>query len=140
MNAVVVDASVALAWCFDDEASAGTETVLDIVRQSGALVPGLWHLEVANALIQAERRGRNIPGGVPARLEYIGRLPIDIDTDTSRRAWRETLALARAEGLTTYAAAYLELALRRGLALATKDNALMAAATKSGVAVLPGPE
>jgi predicted nucleic acid-binding protein len=137
VTAIVVDASVALSWCFDDEASPATEAVLDQVRQEGGVVPNLWHLELANVLLRAERRGRNIPEGITARLEYVGRLPITTDTETAGRAWREVLALARAEGLTTYDAAYLELAVRRGLPLATKDEALLGAAKKVGVAILP---
>lgn len=137
MSAVVVDASIALAWCFDDEASPATEALLDEVSARGAVVPGLWHLEIANALLQAERSGRNIAEGITARLEYIGRLPIATDTETAGRAWRETLALARAERLTTYDASYLELAIRCGLPLATRDRALAAAAKRAGVTVLP---
>jgi predicted nucleic acid-binding protein len=137
VSAVVVDSSVALSWCFEDEASSGTEAVLDQVRQEGAVVPNLWHLELANVLLRAERRGRNIPEGITARLGYLGRLPIATDTETSGRAWREVLALARVEGLTTYDAAYLELAVRHGLPLATKDGALAAAAKRAGVTVLP---
>lgn len=137
MSAVVVDASIALAWCFDDEASPATEALLDEVSARGAVVPGLWHLEIANALLQAERSGRNIAEGITARLEYISRLPIATDMETAGRAWRETLALARAERLTTYDASYLELAIRGGLPLATRDRALAAAAKRAGVTVLP---
>ena len=99
--------------------------------------PGLWHLEVANVLLQAEKRGRITTGDVAMRLELIAELPITTDIETTARAWREILALARTEGLTTYDAAYLELAIRRGLPLQTKDEALIAAAERSGVAV-PG--
>jgi predicted nucleic acid-binding protein len=137
VSAVVVDSSVALSWCFDDEASPATEAVLDQVRREGGVVPSLWHLELANVLLRAERRGRNIPEGITARLEYVSRLRIETDGETAGRAWREILALARAEGLTTYDAAYLELAVRRGLPLATRDAALLAAAKRVGVAVLP---
>jgi predicted nucleic acid-binding protein len=136
MSAIVVDSSVALSWCFDDEASPATEAVLDRVRQDGGMVPGLWHLELANVLLWAERRGRTILGGISARLEYLARLPITTDGETSGRAWRETLALARAEGLTTYDASYLELAVRRGLPLASKDAALLGAAKRIGVTVV----
>lgn len=137
MSAIVVDASVVLAWCFDDEASPETDALLDEVSTEGAVVPGLWHLELANVLLRAEQQGRAIPEGIAARLEYIGRLPIATDGETAGRAWRETLALARAERLTAYDAAYLELAVRRGLRLATRDRALADAAKRVGVAVLP---
>jgi predicted nucleic acid-binding protein len=137
VSAIVVDASIAVSWCFDDEASPATEAVLDRVRREGGTVPGLWPLELANVLLGAERRGRTIVGGTAARLEYVARLPIEIDGQTAGRAWREILAIARAEGLTIYDASYLELAVRRGLPLASKDQALCKAARRLGVGVLP---
>ena len=136
MSALVVDASVALTWCFEDEASPATDAVLDQVKGEGAIVPSLWHLELGNVLLSAERRGRTIQGGVVARLALMAQLPITIDAETAGRAWREILALARAERLTAYDAAYLELAVRRGLPLATKDEALRGAAKRVGVPVL----
>jgi len=136
MSALVVDASVALAWCFEDEASPATDAVLDQVKDEGAIVPSLWHLELGNVLLSAERRGRTIQGGVVARLALMAQLPITIDAETAGRAWREILALARAERLTAYDATYLELAVRRGLPLATKDEALLGAARRVGVPVL----
>jgi predicted nucleic acid-binding protein len=137
VSVLVIDASVALTWCFDDEASPATDALLDQVKTEGAIVPSLWHLELANVLVQAERRGRTIKGGIVARLELFARLPIAIDSETGGRAWRETLAVARAEQLTTYDAAYLELAMRSGLPLATKDAALIGAAKRVGVVTVP---
>jgi predicted nucleic acid-binding protein len=137
VSALVIDSSAALSWCFEDEASPESDALFERVRDQGAVVPGLWHLEVANVLLQAEKRGRIAAGDVATRLELIAELPITTDTETTARAWREILALARAEGLTTYDATYLELAIRRGLPLQTKDEALIAAAERSGVAV-PG--
>jgi predicted nucleic acid-binding protein len=135
VSALVIDSSAALSWCFEDEASPESDALFEQVRDQGAVVPGLWHLEVANVLLQAERRGRIAPGDVTMRLELIAELPITTDNETTARAWREILALARAEGLTTYDATYLELAIRRGLPLQTKDAALITAAERSGVAV-----
>ena len=135
MSALVIDSSAALSWCFEDEASPETDAVFEQVRDQGAVVPGLWHLEVANVLLQAERRGRITTGDVAMRLELIADLPIMTDDETIARAWREILALARAEGLTTCDATYLEVAIRRGLPLVTKDAALIAAAGRSGVAI-----
>jgi predicted nucleic acid-binding protein len=135
MNALVIDSSVAPTWCFEDEASQRSDALLEHVRDEGAVVPGLWHLEVVNVLLQAEKRGRITAADIAMRLELIAELPIDTDNETAARAWREILALARAEGLTTYDAAYLELAIRRGLPLLTKDQALIAAAQRTGVAV-----
>jgi predicted nucleic acid-binding protein len=137
LSAAVVDSSIALSWCFVDEASAATNDLLDRVRDNGAAVPGLWHLEVANVLVQAERRGRISKEDVAVRLALIDALPIVVDPETPRRAWREILALARIEGLTTYDAAYLELALRLGVPLWTKDKDLARAAERRGVAVRP---
>ena len=99
------------------------------------VVPGLWHLEIANVLLQAEKRGRITGGDVTMRLDLIAALPITTDSETTARAWREILALARAQGLTTYDAAYLELAIRRGLPLQTKDEALIGAAKRCNVTV-----
>ena len=135
MSALVIDSSAALSWCFEDEASPGSDALFEQVRDQGAVVPGLWHLEVANVLLQAEKRGRITAADVAIRLELIAELPITTDDETIARAWREILALARAEGLTTYDATYLELAIRRGLPLVTRDEALIAAAKRSGVAV-----
>ena len=134
---LVLDASIALAWCFDDEASPATEALLDQVKTHGAVVPTLWHLELGNVLLAAERRGRTIEGGIVVRLSLFARLPIEIDVETSGRAWRETLVLARAERLTLYDSAYLELAARRGLPLATRDQDLAAAAKRVAVSILP---
>src|SRR3954471_4649315 len=135
--AVVIDASIAVAWCIEDETSPETDALLDDVRDYGAVVPTLWHVELANVLLQAEKRKRITTAEVAARLELIAALPIAIDHETPVRAWREILLHARAERLTTYDAAYLELAVRRGLPLASLDKELAEAAKRLGVAVRP---
>ena len=135
MSALVIDSSAALSWCFEDEASPGSDALFEQVRDHGAVVPGLWHLEVANVLLQAEKCGRITAADVAMRLELIAELPIATDDETIAHAWREILALARAEGLTTYDATCLELAIRRGLPLVTKDATLIAAAGRRGVAI-----
>jgi predicted nucleic acid-binding protein len=137
VTGAVVDTSIALSWCFEDEASAATDALFEQVRDKGALVPGLWHLELANLLLQAETRGRITAADSALRLELFAALPIMIDTETSARAWREIVALARSERLTTHDAAYLELAIRSGAPLMTKDNTLAAAARRVGLTVLP---
>ena len=137
MSAGVVDSSIALTWCFEDEASADTDKLFERIRDVGAVVPGLWHLELGNILLQAERRGRITRTDVVLRLGLIANLPISVDVETTPRAWREILSLARAEGLTAYDAAYLELAERCGLPLMTRDNALADAARRRGVTVFP---
>jgi len=137
VTVIVIDSSVALSWCFEDEASAEMDSIFEHVRDQGAVVPGIWHLEVGNVLLQAEKRGRITTSDATARLALITELPIMTDHETTTRAWREILTLARAEALTTYDTTYLELAVRRGLPLATKDDALLSAAKRLGVAVLP---
>lgn len=137
MTAAVIDASIALSWCFEDEATPATDRLFEQVRDAGAIVPGLWHLELGNVLLQAEKRGRISAGDVAVRLELIAELPISVDQETTARAWRDTLNLARAERLTNYDAAYLELALRRSLPPLTKDDDLARAARGRGVTVLP---
>lgn len=137
MSAGVVDSSIALTWCFKDEASPETDRLFERVRDGGAIVPGLWHLELSNVLLQAEKRGRISRTDIALRLELIADLPISVDQETAARSWRETLTLARAEALTAYDAAYLELAVRRNLPLMTKDGELAGAAKRLGVAVFP---
>jgi predicted nucleic acid-binding protein len=137
VSTVVIDSSVALSWCFEDETSPETEAILDRVRVDGAVVPGLWHVEVANVLVQVEKRGRLNLSDVAEAIALLSRLHVAVDDETTPRAWREILNLARTESLTAYDASYLELAIRRGLALATKDRSLARAARRIGVAVLP---
>lgn len=137
MTTAVIDTSVALTWCFEDEATAETDRLLDHVRDNGAIVPGLWYLELSNVLIQAEKRGRITQAQTAIRLALIADLPIMLDQETTNRAWREILAIARAEKLTTYDAAYLELAMRRNVPLFTKDKDLAEAAKRLGVSVSP---
>jgi len=137
MSVVVIDSSIALSWCFEDEASPETDRLFERVRDDGAIVPGLWHLELGNVLLQAEKRGRISAADVAMRLDLIAELPISTDPETTVRAWREILTVARAERLTTYDATYLELAMRRGLPLLTKDGELLSAAKRLGVDASP---
>lgn len=137
MSAFVLDCSVTVAWLFADEASPDTEVLLNRLQETTALVPGLWHLEIGNVLAQSERRRRIVASQVAASLDLLDRLPIEVDAETGRRALRETLSLARAQTLTTYDAAYLELAMRRGIPLATRDKALIRASRRVGVKTVP---
>lgn len=129
----VLDGSIALCWYFKDEANPYADAVRNSLTGARAFVPTLWPLEVANALVVAERRGRSTEAQATAWLGLIGRLPIELDDQTSARAWTDTLGLARAHKLSAYDAAYLELALRRGVPLATLDAPLAAAAANVGV-------
>ncbi len=137
MSEFVLDCSVTVAWFFEDEARPETDALLDRTMESGALVPGLWRLEVGNVLSHAERRRRIDPSKIASYMDVLVQLPIATDPETEERALRETLALARQENLTTYDAAYLEVAMRRGIPLATLDKALIRAARRLGVATLP---
>lgn len=135
---LVLDCSVAVAWCFDDEASPPLDALLDRVQRDGAVVPPLWTIEITNVLVHASRNGRIAPQAVQERLGLFDMLRIETDAAGTGAGWRGTvLALATAETLTAYDATYLELAIRRGLPLATSDKALRRAATRHGVAVLP---
>jgi predicted nucleic acid-binding protein len=133
---LVLDASMAIAWLFEDERTEAAVAVLRRVAAEGAVVPSLWRLEIANVLEVAVRRGRCDRPHVDRSLGRLGALPITADEETDSRAWSETLTLAREAGLTLYDAAYLDLALRRRLALASRDAALVVAARERGVEVL----
>ena len=135
---LVLDVSVAIAWCFEDQASGAMDDLLTQVARDGAIVPPIWMVEVSNVLIQAARRGRLAPDAVQKRLDALDMLPIETDVSGTGTGWRATvLALATAEGLSTYEATYLELAMRRALPLASGDAALRRAAARHGLTVLP---
>lgn len=130
---LVVDTSVAAAWWFADEATPATDAVLERVVAEGAVVPALFSAEVANVLVQAERRKRIAPALVDRVLGILGKLPIEVEAPPRTPA--SAVALARAHGLTIYDAMYLEAAIRRGLPLATLDRDLQGAARAAGVAL-----
>lgn len=133
MSGLVLDASSVLAWCFEDEAGAGADALVDRVATAGAVVPAIWSLEVTNALVVAERKRRITPEDSAAFIGMIGQLPIAVDSATASCAFGETLTLARTHGLSSYDAAYLELAVRSALPLATGDRQLARAAARLGV-------
>jgi len=137
VSGFVIDASVALAWCFDDEATAATRALLDRFEDEHAEVPSLWHLELANALASSERNRRITPARISEFIALISGLPIVIDEQTPNFALSAVLDLARRERLSAYDASYLELAMRRGVPLATKDNDLTKASERLGVTSLP---
>jgi predicted nucleic acid-binding protein len=124
----VLDASVAVAWCFDDEGTPAAWALLDRLDTAQGYVPALWALEIGNILLGAERRRRITQARAVLFLGILGDLDIRVDPDLPGRALRDVLPLARERGLTTYDATYLELAMRLGLPLATKDAALIRAA------------
>src|SRR5712691_2211513 len=125
-----------IAWLFRDERTDLPKAVLRNVAAQGALVPAIWRLEVANVLRNAVRRGRCDEGYAERSLRRLGRLRIAVDADTDRYAWSATRELSREHDLTVYDAAYLELAIRRRQALASRDAALLRAARTVGLDVL----
>lgn len=133
----VLDASVTLAWCFTDESTHHTAALLDRLMSEVAFVPAIWHLEVGNTLLFAERRKRITYADIAQFLEILRDINIRVDIETIDKGFHEILSLAHAEGLTTYDAAYLELAMRKGLPLATKDKQLQKAGRQLGVKLLP---
>ena len=133
---LVLDNSVALAWCFADAQTPAIMAVLDRVTETGAVAPQSWPVEALHGLLAAERRGR-ISAKLRARLAgFLQALPITIDAAMAERAWAATAPLAERHGLTAYDAAYLELALRLALPLASTDAALVAAAREEGVGLV----
>jgi predicted nucleic acid-binding protein len=133
----VLDASVTLAWCFEDAASSIADYALGILGSGGqAVVPSLWRLELANGLVMAERRQRMTEADTTRFLCLLEGLPIEVISDYRDAA--SMVTLARAHGLTAYDAAYLEVALRTGVPLATLDGQLSRAAKAAGVTVMIG--
>jgi len=135
--AFVIDASAALAWCFADEATEATNALLTRLRSNEeAVEPAHWPVEIANALIVAARRKRISPEDVRRLLEDLEALPIRIDPPSRSLVRAGVLSLAEQFQLTAYDAAYLELAMRQGLPLATRDQALREASRAAGVVLL----
>ena len=132
----VVDASVTLAWCFGDEASAAADRVLTRLETEPAIAPAHWPLEIANALRTAERRGRLVANDLPRLRALLAALPVEIAPVELTTAVFGVLETARRENLSAYDAAYLELAAIRGLALATVDERLREACVRAGVEVV----
>lgn len=131
MSGFVLDTSVAMRWLLVSPRKAD-QVYADIVLQSlaeiGAVVPHLWHLEVVNVLLGAEKRGELEPGEVEHFIAQLKSLPIRIDSLTARQAFSQTLTLAKMCKLSSYDSAYLELAIREGMPLATLDRDLRRAA------------
>ena len=133
----VLDCSATLPWIFASEATSATNRLLDqLSRGAKAWVPTLWHLELGNVLLGAQRRGRMDKAGTEKFFSSLAVYDIEVDNETITLAWSKTFALGETFGLTMYDAAYLELALRRGLPLASLDKSLRAATQKAGGRVL----
>ncbi|MBI2514436.1 MAG: type II toxin-antitoxin system VapC family toxin [Opitutae bacterium] len=133
MKEFVLDCSATLPWVFGSEATKVTDALLDqLARGAKAWVPALWHLELANVLLGAKRRSRIDQAGIEQFLGALALYDIAVDPDTMTNAWAKSLSLAESYDLSVYDAAYLELALRRGLPLATLDTELIAAMKRAG--------
>jgi predicted nucleic acid-binding protein len=135
---LVLDSSAALAWIYADETTEAVRQVFDMVAENGALVPSLWRLEVANSLTVAVRRGRIGAEFRNAALADLALLDIATDAHTDAHSWTTTLHLADRFRLTLYDAAYLELAHRRSLPLASLDKELRDAGRTLGIPLLGG--
>jgi predicted nucleic acid-binding protein len=133
---LVLDSSATLAWFYSDETTPAIRQVFELLARGGAWVPSLWRLEVANILENGVRRRRHDIAFRYATLADLSLLPISLDPEADRQAWGATLQLAHDHRLTLYDAAYLELAQRRGLPLATLDGDLRAAAMAEKVNLL----
>ena len=124
-----------MAAVFPDERGTLTDAIMDRIAASQPLVPGHWILEVTNGLLLAARRGRLSPDEDLEIMQRLADLRVQVDDETPARGWRDTVLLARSYGLTTYDAAYLELAARRDAPLVTTDTGLIRAAGELGVRV-----
>lgn len=129
----VVDNSVIMSWCFEDEGDNFAVAVLESLEFAEAFVPAIWPLEVGNVLLVAERKKRLSQAAVVRFLALLGGLPIMVEQETPERMLKEILSLAREHGLSTYDASYLDLAMRLDLPLATRDASLVKAAKKCKV-------
>lgn len=129
----VVDTSVVMAWCFEDESDVYSDRVLESFIDSEAVVPGIWPLEVGNVLLVAERKKRITRTSAVRFIELLGGLPITVEQETTGRIPGEVLALAREQGLSTYDASYLDLAMKEGLPISTRDASLRKAARRCAV-------
>jgi predicted nucleic acid-binding protein len=136
---LVLDSSATLAWIYGDETTESIRGVFEAVADHGAVVPSLWRLEVANSLTGAMRRGLIDAEFRRAALADLAFLDIAVDPHTDANAWAATLEVADRFRLTVYDAAYVELAGRRELPLATLDEEMRAAGAALGLRLLGAP-
>lgn len=139
MAEFVLDTSVTMAWCFEDEANLYADAVLDSLTDNVALAPSVWPLEVGNVLLVAERRKRISQSDSMRFLELLNSLPVNVEILSVQRMFEAILNLARKQKISSYDASYLDLAMQTGLKLATLDQSLREAAARCGVAVFAYP-
>jgi len=138
MTAFVLDNSVSMRWLLESEKKSDqkyAESVLKSMIDVGSLVPNLWHLEAANVLLGAEKRSEVDAGEIERFISQLENLPIYVDPLTSHQSFSRIMALSRIYKLSSYDAAYLELAIREGLPLATLDKDLRKAGIKANVEI-----
>jgi predicted nucleic acid-binding protein len=133
----VLDASIAISWVFEDESSPYAEEIIEALKSQRALVPQVWPLEVDNAILVAVRRRRIQEADAFRFLTVLDTLPLEIDLEIALQALgQQILGLGLSHGLSSYDASYLELAMRRGLPLATQDEGLRRAAETAGIDIM----
>jgi predicted nucleic acid-binding protein len=132
----VIDTSVVMSWCFKDEINRYADGVLDLLEEATAFAPSIWPLEVGNVLLVAERRKRLSEADSMRFVALLSELPIIVEQEPPERMIHEILVLAREHKLSSYDASYLDLAMRKGLSIATIDNNLIAAAKRSQVPIV----
>ncbi len=132
----VVDNSVVMAWCFQDETSPYADDILGLLEEATAFVPSIWPLEVGNVLLVAERNKRLNEMDSARLIALLSELPVIVEQETPERMIKEIFALARKHKLSSYDASYLDLAMRKGLPIATSDKNLIAAAKRSQVPIV----
>ena len=136
-GSLVIDASVGFAWVYPDQATLGTDALLqDVAAGATVVVPSLWFLEMANVLLVAQRRRRLTSAQRKEALARLTALQFVADDEATHHAFGKISELAEERGLSVYDATYLELAVRRDLALASRDEQLRTAAKQCGVALL----
>jgi predicted nucleic acid-binding protein len=133
---LIVDCSITMAWCFSDETTKETAEVQDRLITEAAIVPAHWQLEVVNVLVMAEKRNRISAQDADGFLLLLRGLDIQTDSETATRVFDHVLPLCRTHSLTSYDAAYLDLAIRLQLPLASLDEALRRAASSAGIQLL----
>ena len=134
----VIDTSVVMPWCFKDEVSEYVDSVLDSLEHFTAIAPSIWPLEVGNVLLAAERKNRLSEADSIRFIALLSELPISVDQEPPERMIKEIFALAREHKLSTYDASYLDLAMKKGVPIATLDNRLITAAKRSNVSIMLG--
>lgn len=138
MHDFVVDNSVVMSWCFHDETDKYADAVLGYLENYSAFAPAIWPLEVSNVLLVAQRRNRISQADSSRFISLLTELPIFVEQESPERMFSEIFALGRECKISSYDASYLDLAMRKGLPLATMDKKIILAARKCSVSIMKG--